>query len=653
MLKTTNASLILAFLCPAACVDSDAESPAIAARPESERLSRPVVDARLQAALDEGRDGAVIELDLRVDVPRFAPPELPPMTATIDVADGLPRYTLDGQPVDEERLRARTDADRRAIDAGLTRQFEARRRLVAAAIADGGVEDAVVERGDTWFRVRLPRERAQALLRALDGRLEWARLADDGQQHTGLRNNTHDGNLNGNALDEGEDGALERMGIIDFAHAYDMRGQGIGIWHNEGFAPWPYRPELMDADIEYLSTGHWQPVLNGGSCRYDEECCSGQCTGTLLFKTCSGNACSCGVDPQGNCMGAPRGLEHATLVAMCAHAAAPDATIYHTTTTLEDCMLHSAVTAQTSPPVYVGAQAWSFVNNDDTNGSYNGLGHCMAEWDDYIRTSRIAHFSYAGNDEAVRVFMPARAYNVIGVGRYDHYLEDMVEPSTFLNPTTGLEKPEILAPGTNLTLGPDVTTGGTSLSAPLAAGFAADLMSGSAFFRNQPQAVKAYMIAGAHNVKYGPGFSSINAARDGAGRIDYLDTYFYRSGKVWNGGNDDFFDAQEKIVETYTLQAGKRYTVAIAWLADGEWASFQTLDPFGLNLPTLSQRLKLTVSRPGYGSWSEYVPENNFQRVDLVVPAGGTGPWTVTIERMYNAGVDGVDLALTVGEHDN
>lgn len=609
------------------------------------------IEPALLDVLAAGDDEEEIELEVRVVVPRLHEADLPPMVATIEVAGGAPRYTLDGREVDESTLTARTLADRRTIDEELARQFDARRERVAAAIRDAGVEDVVQARGDTWFRVRLPRARAQALLRALDGRLTWARLPPLEIATADLRNNLHDANMDGNAYNDGEDGALESIGVINYAHGYGMRGQNVGIWHNEGYASYYKRPEFADADLRYLTSAHWQPVKNGGECRYNDECCSGSCTGPSGAKTCTGGVtCPCGTDKNGACVGDIRSQEHATLVALIAHETAPDATIYHTATTLGDCMINGSIDAQASPPVYVGAQSWSIEGGGASDNSYDVLGVCNGEFDDYIVASRIAHFHSSGNENGNYVGSPARAYNVIGVGNYEHVFDVMLAESGFLNPSTGVEKPEIVAPGTGIVAAANWARTGSSISSPMAAGFAANMMSGSAFFRNQPQAIKAYLIAGAHNVYSGPGFVGSNGSRDGAGRLDYLDTWFYRWGKVWNGNNESHFNAQNKIVETYTMYSGKRYTIAISWLANGSWAYLNSEGLPGLDEP-LNMKMKLSVSRAGFPTWTSYVENNNFQLVDFTVPPGGAGLWTITIERTHNAGVGGLALALTVGEH--
>ena len=272
------------------------------------------------------------------------------------------------------------------------------------------------------------------------------------------------------------------------------------------------------------------------------------------------------------------------------------------------------------------------------------FGTCNRDWDDFVVASRIAHFHSSGNADAANVGNPARAYNVTAVGRYDAATNTMTQESGYLNPSTGVEKPEIVAPGANVELAAGWVRSGSSISAPIAAGFAADMMSVAPFFRNAPQAIRAYLIAGAHNVNGGVGLAGTNGAKDGAGRIDFLDTYYYRSGKIWTGGNDAYF-VNNKITETTQLTAGQHYTIAIAWLADGQYAYDQTVAGSG---STLDMRMKLTLSK-GLISYVAYQSKNNFQLLDVVAPSSGT--WTVTIERTFDANVGPLNLALTVGQH--
>jgi hypothetical protein len=315
------------------------------------------------------------------------------------------------------------------------------------------------------------------------------------------------------------------------------------------------------------------------------------------------------------------------------------------------------VAAQTSPPIYTGTQSWSFEPLNDP-GTYTAMGTCLRDWDNFIVSSRIAHFGASGNAGNTYVGHPGRAFNVMAVGNWDSSTGQVnMNPSNSLvgsgyrDPTYGIEKPEVLAPGTGIVLDrAGWSVGGSSVSAPIAAGFTADLMSGSAFFKNQPQLIRAYLIAGAHDAWNQPGFELGYGERDGAGVIDYLDTFFYRAGWVWSSpDHDDFFIAQ-KLIRTAPVTAGKKYTVAIAWLADGDYAYAVATGAQGndVNDP-LDQKMTLRVEMAGVSVTSS-LPKNNFQLVSFTAPYTGNA-W-ITIERTFDAGWGGVDLAMTLGEHE-
>jgi hypothetical protein len=199
---------------------------------------------------------------------------------------------------------------------------------------------------------------------------------------------------------------------------------------------------------------------------------------------------------------------------------------------------------------------------------------------------------------------------------------------------THANKPEISAPGVNQIWGnPAVDgagdpSGGCSISTPFAAGFAADMMSGSAYYRNNPQAVKANMTASANG--NAPGTRSF------APQIDYLGAYFYRSGSTWNGNNWNFFDGNGNITQTTSLTAGAHYRIAISWLAYAP----------NVNSPTINQSITLEVSQGSHTYWSTDA-YSNYQVIDMIAPSSGT--WTITIHRATNQG-GAVNLALSIGQ---
>jgi hypothetical protein len=95
----------------------------------------------------------------------------------------------------------------------------------------------------------------------------------------------------------------------------------------------------------------------------------------------------------------------------------------------------------------------------------------------YLFTAAIAAGNQSGN-----VTTPAKAWNVIAVGNINDKNnanwsdDDIHSTSSYINPNTGAEKPEVAAPGTSINTVAGQGNPGTSFAAPQVAGIAALLM---------------------------------------------------------------------------------------------------------------------------------------------------------------------------------
>ncbi|MCB0027246.1 MAG: S8/S53 family peptidase, partial [Anaerolineales bacterium] len=137
----------------------------------------------------------------------------------------------------------------------------------------------------------------------------------------------------------------------------------------------------------------------------------------------------------------------------------------------------------------------------------------------------------AGNEGFAtdRVTSPARGYNVISVGNFNAggttaWANDVMNgSSSTIDPSSGMEKPEVAAAGTSITSTTmnSPWTGnvgsGTSYAAPMVAGEAALLMERNSSLEIRPEAVKAIIMASALNNIEG---SSRLSEEDGAGGVD-------------------------------------------------------------------------------------------------------------------------------------
>jgi len=137
-----------------------------------------------------------------------------------------------------------------------------------------------------------------------------------------------------------------------------------------------------------------------------------------------------------------------------------------------------------SSPIYIISASLNY-----KSGS-NEYFYWDRNFDNVVYNRDIAIFNAAGNDSGYLI-SPAKGPNVITVGSYDSNLQ-IESYSSYYNPETGNAKPEISSIGHISPLG-----GGTSLSTPVVAGMAADLMSRMALFQYRPALLKAQIMAAA------------------------------------------------------------------------------------------------------------------------------------------------------------
>ncbi len=369
-------------------------------------------------------------------------------------------------------------------------------------------------------------------------------------------------------------GGLSSIGVDYWAHAQGVRGNGVGVYMSEAGGGCPVSPHIDPSRFTNLAGGgpSW----------------------------------------------------HADIVGAILRATAPHAHIF---CGAADSMISNP--AAYTPRIHVTNHSWNYYTQDRSYWAQD------RDFDDAVYNNRLAVFVSAGNGDQganTNVLTPGKAFNVFAVGNYDDDSNLMAPSSRFVNPTAGHEKPEIVAPGTNISTTAGAGTG-TSLSSPFAAGFAADLLSQHTWLQGQPQAVKAMMMAGANRNIEG---SAVLSDRDGAGGINYLNTGYSGLLQWWLGGNGSAFDASNRITVTRSFTAGQRYRVALDWLVSGSYA-------FTNN--NINMDIDLWINNPSGGFVAgSYSFDNGFELIDFVAPT--TGVYTVTLNRYWNSGVGDVIMAL-------
>lgn len=271
-------------------------------------------------------------------------------------------------------------------------------------------------------------------------------------------------------------------------------------------------------------------------------------------------------------------------------------------------------------------------NNDVINNSWGGNSgntnlNVHDRHLDYIVRNLWSTVTVAAGNEAGscgsqtnRVNSPARGYNMISVGNYADLNtltwddDAMNSCSSYINPSTNIEKPEVSAVGSNINSTTDVNPwigdvgSGTSYAAPMVAGEAALLMQRNTGLKLRPEAVKAIIMATALNNIEG---ASRLSDKDGAGGVD-MRAAFHLVDKSWWDWNS--YTASTLPI-TYTVYAsqGQRVRAAIAW--DSNPSADYTTDPLQADIDlyvTNSSGTFITSSTSIYNSW---------EIVEFVAPA--------------------------------
>lgn len=249
----------------------------------------------------------------------------------------------------------------------------------------------------------------------------------------------------------------------------------------------------------------------------------------------------------------------------------------------------------------------------------------------------------AGNtDHSNNVGTPGKGWNVITVGNIkdlntaawadDKINEDAGQGSSYVNPNTGVEKPEVAAPGTNIDTVAGQTGGGTSNAAPHVAGLAALLMQRNTALKNFPSTVKAIIMASAiHNTEGDKRLSD----KDGAGAIDaaLADWIAQTEGGGsacsapcwWHiATNDSNLPEGGNLYRYFRASRGERIRVAISWLSAASSDGVQD---------SLNTELNLHIRRPnGTVIQSSTSSVSGFEIVDFTADA--TGQYTIWVERI-------------------
>jgi hypothetical protein len=180
---------------------------------------------------------------------------------------------------------------------------------------------------------------------------------------------------------------------------------------------------------------------------------------------------------------------------------------------------------------------------------------------------------------------PARGWNVLTVGAYDDNNTQMWTNSQWKNPTSGTEKPDVVAPGVgiNFVAGAGfVNSTGTSLATPQVTGIVALLFESNSQLIGNPTAAKALLMATATtNVDGSTGMTTGYDSKDGAGGVNALHAIkaAENRGTYTNTCEDSCWIAEALSANDFTnhtrtygfyANTGDRIRIATAWWGKAE-----------------------------------------------------------------------------------
>lgn len=235
-----------------------------------------------------------------------------------------------------------------------------------------------------------------------------------------------------------------------------------------------------------------------------------------------------------------------------------------------------------NPPIYIITRS----NSSNDTQSYNTLDR---DWDNFVYNENVAIFNSGGNtgNGTGNVRSPGKGLNVISIGNYNDTNDTIVSSSPFVDPQTGNDKPEVVAPGHTISAG-GFTMTGTSQATPHAAAFAADMMSSSTYLKYRPYLLKAKLLAGATD--------NISGGYDktGLGGVDFASAQWSGYYQWYSGSNSafDYFDEQDGSDDGYVekriyISSGWDHVrVVLAWLNRGSYTYSHRSDahPIGMDL---------------------------------------------------------------------
>ncbi len=198
-------------------------------------------------------------------------------------------------------------------------------------------------------------------------------------------------------------------------------------------------------------------------------------------------------------------------------------------------------------------------------------------------------------------------------------------------------KPNLSAPAPGVRTANGLAASGTSISSPIVAGIAAQLLSRAPLLLLRPEGTRAIIMAGAVTRTPMPD-GSLNADHEGTGSASALwaNRLLDAGDGTWGGNRLGTMTGGNTVVQEIAVVAGQTVKVVVSWNSHTAGADLST--------DALASDLDLRVVQPDGSSVGSFSFDNNYEWVEFVASRTGTARIEVSATR-FAAGAERYGLA--------
>ncbi|MGZ8475373.1 MAG: S8 family serine peptidase [Candidatus Limnocylindria bacterium] len=200
-------------------------------------------------------------------------------------------------------------------------------------------------------------------------------------------------------------------------------------------------------------------------------------------------------------------------------------------------------------------------------------------------------------------------------------------------------KPNVSAPAPSVRTANGLAASGTSISSPIVAGIAAQLLSRAPLLLLRPEGTRAIIMAGAVSHTPMPD-GSLNADHEGTGSASALwaNRLLATGDSTWGGNRLGTMTGGNTVVQQISVVAGQTVKVVVSWNSHTSGGDLSTRSD------ALATDMDLRVLQPDGSAVGSFSFDNNYEWVEFVASRTGTARIEVSATR-FAAGSERYGLA--------